>query len=84
MLHTQLKFPRPKRDDRGQFRMAIIRDAGKKRAICGRKGAEKSVFGSKLEPAIGAYRGGAAAAARLDPTKATGFTEPQKIRRMAV
>ena len=75
---TQLKFPRGKRDDRGRFRLAFEMVAGENRAIRGRKGAEMSVLGTTLPPAIGAYRGGAEAADRPVPTVATGFTHRKK------
>ena len=74
----QLKFPRGKRDDRGRFRLAIKVDAGEKRAIRERKGAEMSVFGIAMPPTTGAYRGGAAAADRPVTTVGTGFTNPKK------
>ena len=71
-------------DDRGRFRLAIEMDAGKKRAIRGRKGAEMFVFGTTLPPVIGAYRGGAAATERPEPTVATGSMHSKTIRPIAV
>ena len=62
MVWTQLKFPRGKRDDSSRFRLTIEIDAGEKRVILERKGAEMSVFGTALTPTIGAHRGSAAAA----------------------
>ena len=49
-----------------------------KRDRRGRKGAEMSVFGMAMPPAICAYRGGAVAADRPEPTVATGSTLPPK------
>ena len=74
---TQIKIPRDKRNDRGRLRLAIKMDAGEKRAFRWRKGTGMSVFGTKLSPAIGAYREGAAAADRPEPTVATGSTQPK-------
>ena len=71
-------------DDRGQMRLAIEMDAGEKRENRGLKGAEMSVFGTTLPSAIGAYRGGAAAADRPEPTVTTGSTHRKKIRPFAV
>ena len=64
-------------------RAKSARFAGEKRAIRGRKGAEMSVFGTTVPPAIGAYRGVAAATDRPEPTVATGSTHSQKIRSIA-
>ena len=75
---TKLKFPRGKREGRGRFQFAIEIDAGEKRAIRGRIGNEMSVFGTTLPPAIGAYRGGAAAAERPKTPVAMGYTHPKK------
>ena len=81
---TQLKFPRGKRDNRGRLRLAIEMVAGENRVIRGRKGAEMTVLGTTLPPAIGAYRGDAEAADRPVPTVATGFMHHKKIRPIAV
>ena len=81
---TQLKYLHGKRDDGGRFRLAIEIDAGENRAIRGREGDEMSVFVKTMPPSIGAFRGGAAAADRPEPTVATGSTRPKKIRSIAV
>ena len=64
--------------------MGFEMDACEKRAIRGRKGAEITVFGTTLPPAIGDYGVDAVAADRPEPTVAMGITDPNKIRLIAV